>query len=401
MSGAQISTLRKVLSRRATTQKIPLKSMIVLTERCHLKCQQCYLVENPREELSTEKIKDVIDQLAKSGALWLTFTGGEPLLRSDIIELLTYAKTKGFVITIFTSGTPCANPDRVKRLKEAGLHKASISFYAADPKKHDTVTLLPGSHAQTVEGIKNLRAAGIQVELKYLQMSLNRDEFMATKALAQELDASFRYSFNVTACHDGRRDPMELQVKEEELVSIYHQIADRAPKDPHIGRSVNKPDVNALACSAGHSRVSIGVDGKVYGCVDLNLPVGNIKEQSLQEIWQGDKIKEIRNLKNFSHPACMVCPDQSFCARCPGSAVLDSGDPGKPAFNTCMLARVQRRVYEERNGIRPMTTVENPMPEEQLDMIAAPLSSSCGGCSSSSNAQTSPVEEVKKFLLKR
>lgn len=336
------------LEKRAFAKKIPIDAMIVLTERCHLRCQQCYLVENPRPEMSTDEIKDTLKQLSQAGTLSVTFTGGEPLLRTDIYELIEVAKNHGFLVRLFTTATPC-NPDRSARLKQAGLHSASISLYAAEPAIHDEITQIPGSFAKTIEGAKNLMEVGVRVQLKFLQMSFNADQLIPTYELTQSLGARFQFGFDVTACHDGRRDPIEMQLQEETLLQVHRTLMQYAPDTlGRISPRTGNPD--RPACIAGHTRIVFGTDGSAYPCMDFTEPMGNIREQSLQDIWQGKEVQSVRTLKRFSDPVCRVCPDQAFCDRCPGAAVLDTGDPSQPSSNTCMVARVKRRAYEEREA---------------------------------------------------
>jgi radical SAM protein with 4Fe4S-binding SPASM domain len=336
------------LAKRAFAKKIPMDAMIVLTERCHLRCQQCYLVENPRPEMSTDEIKDTLRQLSEAGTLNVTFTGGEPLLRSDIYELIEEASRHSFMIGLFTTATPC-NPERSARLKQAGLHSASISLYAAEPAIHDEITQVPGSFEKTIQGAQNLMAVGIRVQLKFLQMSFNTNQLIPTYELTKSLGARFQFGFDVTACHDGRRDPIEMQLQEETLLQVHRTLMQYAPDT--LGRIAPRVvDPERPACIAGHSRIVFGTDGSAYPCMDFTESMGNIREQSLQEIWQGKEVESVRTLKRFSDPVCRVCPDQAFCDRCPGAAVLDTGDPSQPSSNTCMVSRVKRRAYEEREA---------------------------------------------------
>ncbi|MCB9640186.1 MAG: radical SAM protein [Myxococcales bacterium] len=381
-------SVSKRLWERIQRHNIPASVFFTLTERCHLHCQQCYLVEDIRGELDTSEVKDALDQLAEFGATNITFTGGEPLLRPDIYEIIQHASHHGFAITLFTSGTPC-NPTRVQKLKQAGVHYVSVTLYAAEAGPHDTITQAEGSWAKTVDGLKNLRKAGLKTEVKYLQMQENRGQLVATRELAGKLGASFVVDFKVTATHDGKRHPLSMQLQEEELTYLYHLMAAR---DGSFAKQLEPRVVapNSGMCGAGRTRVVIGSDGQVYPCMDYIPSLGNLREQSLRDIWQGQAVQKVRSYKRFEDPICQVCPDQSHCGYCPSSALLDTGDPTKPSAAICSLARVRRRVYEERTGVRPPSFSAEQIQQDLQKLqqsektssgkTTAPASSCGGGC---------------------
>lgn len=361
------TSISQRLQERISRNTIPASVFFTLTERCHLHCQQCYLVEDPRAELSLSEVKDALDQLAALGATSITFTGGEPLLRADIYEIIRYASHHGFAITLFTSGTPC-NLERVQKLKEAGLHAVSVTLYAAEPTPHDAITQVTGSWQKTVDGLQHLRNVGLQTEIKFLQMQDNLGQLIPTRTLAERLGARFVVDFKVTATHDRKRHPLSMQVQADELAYLYHLMAER---DPSFAKQLEPRHVapNSTMCGAGRTRVVIGSDGQVYPCMDLIPSLGNLRTQSLQAIWQGQEVQKIRNLRRFEDPICQVCPDQAHCSYCPSSALLDTGDPTKPSSTICTLARVRRQVWEERNGLRP-TTISKDRLHADLQQLA-------------------------------
>jgi len=104
------SEFGELISKKTAGRRVPLKGSLELTLQCNLRCKHCYLdgVHDGipgEQELSTEEWYDILDQLADAGTLWLLMTGGEPFARSDFLDIYTYAKKRGFLITIFTNGT--------------------------------------------------------------------------------------------------------------------------------------------------------------------------------------------------------------------------------------------------------------------------------------------------------
>ncbi len=142
------------------------------TQRCNLKCVHCYAQSEDRDypgEMSTEEGKAMIDDLAEFGAPVLLFSGGEPTIRKDLVELMLYAKSKGMRVVISTNGT-LITPERAKQYAEVGLSYVGVSLDGGR-ETHDLFRGLPGSFDKAIAGIRNARDAGIKVGLR---MTINK-----------------------------------------------------------------------------------------------------------------------------------------------------------------------------------------------------------------------------------
>ena len=142
------------------------------TQRCNLKCVHCYAQSEDRDyagEMSTEEAKVMIDDLAEFGAPVLLFSGGEPTIRKDLVELMHYAKGKGMRVVISTNGT-LITAERAKEYADVGLSYVGVSLDGAQ-ETHDEFRGLPGSFDKAIAGIRNARDAGIKVGLR---MTINK-----------------------------------------------------------------------------------------------------------------------------------------------------------------------------------------------------------------------------------
>ncbi len=142
------------------------------TQRCNLKCVHCYAQSEDRDyagEMSTDEAKVMIDDLAEFGAPVLLFSGGEPTLRKDLVELMHYAKGKGMRVVISTNGT-LITPERAKQYADVGLSYVGVSLDGGR-ETHDEFRGLPGSFDKAIAGIRNARDAGIKVGLR---MTINK-----------------------------------------------------------------------------------------------------------------------------------------------------------------------------------------------------------------------------------
>jgi MoaA/NifB/PqqE/SkfB family radical SAM enzyme len=145
----------------AVTKRIPITGSFELTFRCNLRCVHCYCNLPPNDqdaiekELTTEEVFDIFDQIAEAGCLWLLITGGEPLLRKDFLEIYTYAKKKGFIITLFTNGT-LITEEIADYLKEWPPNKVEITLYGVTSETYERVTGISGSFKRCKRGIKDM-----------------------------------------------------------------------------------------------------------------------------------------------------------------------------------------------------------------------------------------------------
>ena len=140
-----------------------------MTQRCNLKCVHCYAhaVEPSRHKdpISTDQAKAIIDDLAAFGAPVMLFSGGEPLVREDLVELAKYATSKGMRAVISTNGTLITKA-KARELKDVGLSYVGISLDGAE-EVHDRFRAVPGSYKMALKGVENCQAEGLKVGLRF------------------------------------------------------------------------------------------------------------------------------------------------------------------------------------------------------------------------------------------
>lgn len=157
------------------------------TQRCNLKCVHCYAQSEDREysgEMSTDQAKAMIDDLAAFGAPVLLFSGGEPTIRKDLVELMHYAKGKGMRVVISTNGT-LITPERARQYAEVGLSYVGVSLDGGR-ETHDKFRGIPGSFDKAIAGIRNSKAAGIKVGLR---MTVNKRNWRDINELFDIMEA--------------------------------------------------------------------------------------------------------------------------------------------------------------------------------------------------------------------
>ncbi len=184
MKEATLKNFTKRLSQRTCEGRKLFSVMFELNWRCNLDCLFCYLTyaeratgPSQKPEMTTEQISEILRQLAEEGCYRVAFTGGEIFLRKDLYEIIACARRFGLEVTLLTSGS-LIDEAAVQKLKELGVRRCSLSFHAMDEEIFDQVTQRKGSYRKVRRAVELLLAANIEVELKTLGTTLNKEEII-------------------------------------------------------------------------------------------------------------------------------------------------------------------------------------------------------------------------------
>ncbi|MFO7871775.1 MAG: radical SAM protein [Kiritimatiellia bacterium] len=325
---------------KAFDDKIPLTAHWELTYRCNLSCSHCYADRcGSVAELSTGQIIEGLRQLAAMRCLFLTFTGGEIFLRSDILDILREAKQLGFAVKLFTNGTLMDErlADAVAEIEPVGVE---MTLHSMDPAVHDTITHVPGSHAAVIRALRLCRERHINITVKTLLLKSNRGAFEGVRKFTESEGARFVFDFVLVPTDTGRDTMKPYGLAEEEITEfIFSQSGGRsaAPKTP---------DASDPVCGAGSNTLCITPGGDVLPCLAVRRPVGNITKHPLAEIWRSPMLDPYRNMRYIDIPECRNCEYVVYCARCPGVALAECGSVTGKSPSACVAARAAARAAE-------------------------------------------------------
>ena len=172
-------------------ERVPLQVSIEVTRRCPLECLHCYNnlpmadMQAKQRELTKEEHFRILDELADLGCFWILFTGGEIFARKDFLEIYTYAKRKGFLITLFTNAT-IMTEEIADYLAQWPPFAIEITLYGRTRETYEALTAIPGSYDRCLRGIRLLKERGLPVKLKTVATSINKHEVMAMRQFAEE-----------------------------------------------------------------------------------------------------------------------------------------------------------------------------------------------------------------------
>jgi radical SAM protein with 4Fe4S-binding SPASM domain len=338
----------------ATRSRHPCFASIELTFACNLACTFCYNPvarkgqrreapppPPPSAPLAFEEILDLQDQLRDMGVLFLTLTGGEPMLHPRFWDVAYAAKERSFAVRIFTNGTLIdeASADRLADLRPYCLE---LSLHGARPETAEALHQTPGAFQAQVEALGLLRDRGLRVYLKCLVTRLLENELDEVKALGDRFGFPVYFDPILTCSDDGQEYPLELAVTDEGLR--------RLCLSPHlnVGNSPFQREPGQYNCNAGLGTLNVDPYGNVLPCVQWKQPIGNLREEPLREIWEhSELLREVRRVNRASAESLQQeVEDHAYCMHCPGLSLLRSGDPLRPEPQFVRLARIRRTMAQ-------------------------------------------------------
>jgi len=323
---------------KARDNNIPIAVLIELTYRCNLDCQHCYVIhDQAQNELSTKEYYELFDSLAKLQTLFLTISGGEPFIRKDLKELIIYATKKNFSIRLFTSGT-LLNNDWGNFLREMNILEIETSIYGADPTTHDRMTRISGSFDNLMKGLEILSKNKIKTNVKFIVTKNNYTQAKEIKQFVEELGFNFYYDVILTPKDNLDTTPQQLSLSEKEMREFYRLI----------DYKVNPIDreKEEYICNAGVATMAISPDGEVYPCVQLRKSAGNIRAESLKNIWDKGKIFQRLRESRIKDYKCGSCPLLNYCSPCIGLIDMETGDINGCSETNKLRATIIKERYE-------------------------------------------------------
>ncbi len=311
-----------------TKKPRPSTCTLQVTARCQCNCEHCSaarFTDPAKPELTTEEMISVIHQSEKLGIVNIVFTGGEPLLRKDLPELVAAVDRSEANPMMFTNGQ-LLNDKNVQKLADAGLYSMYVSLDSTDPETHNRLRRTPHLFEKAVEGIKRVKDAGILVGISTYatREKVRSGEIRRMIEFGAELGVHEVTVFDVvpTGKLIGQaRDILLTEADKDVLIQMEYEYNSQ----PGLPAVITQARINGplgSGCFAGYFQFYMTAYGDVTPCDFTPLGFGNIKEQSLESIWQKMTSHEAYNHRE---PRCRM-QNPKFRARyidnIPDDAVL-------------------------------------------------------------------------------
>jgi len=344
------------LHNKVNALQVPVNGTIEVTDRCPLDCVHCYnnLPMDDRaartREMTTADLKRVLDDLADLGCVWLLLTGGEIFARHDFLEIYTHAKSRGFLITLFTNGTLVT--ERIADyLVEYPPFSVEITLYGATKETYEALTGIPGSYEKCFRGIKLLLDRKIPLKLKSVAVSINVHELGMMEEIADNLGLEFKFDAMMNPRIDCSQSPLAVRLSPAEIVMLDLQDPSRVADYRRVAKDMVAPLPNegelglVYSCGGGVNSFAIDPYGNMSICVLSHFDEYNVRDGSVREGWE-KFLRGVRAKKATKITKCTRCALRSFCGSCPATAELEALDPEAPVDFLCRVAHLRADVFE-------------------------------------------------------
>jgi radical SAM protein with 4Fe4S-binding SPASM domain len=310
-----------------------------------------YQIQN---ELSTEKIKRILDEITEAGCLNLLITGGEPLIRKDFTEIYRHTKSKGLLITIFSNGTLIT--DKILDLFDDLPPKTiEISIYGATAKTYERITGIKGSYERCISGIEKLLEHGLNLRLKTILMTINSHELAMMDQMAKDYRVPFRFDAALFPRFNGDSFPLGLRVSPDEVVDKeFSQKTRRDEWQKFYERYKDLPISDAkYQCGAGLTYFHIDACGNLQPCLMSIEHQVSLKGISFSDGWNGET-PEVRNEKLVPGHMCIDCSKRVLCGYCPPLFQLETNSDQEISDYMCSMGQLRYERLQSMSGRRKL-----------------------------------------------
>ncbi|MFA6543638.1 MAG: TIGR04053 family radical SAM/SPASM domain-containing protein [Limisphaerales bacterium] len=316
----------------------PLLLIWEVSRACALACQHCRASAidwRDPAELSLDEGRKLIDDVAAMGTPLIVFTGGDPLQRDDLEDLIAHAHSRRLTVGTIPAVTPRLTRERIFSIKQAGVHQIALSLDAENAAKHDAFRGVPGTFDKMVEAAGWIREAGVNLQVNTVFGSWNIDDFDAIAELVQKLGVVFWEVFFLVPTGRGTAlqscSPEQFEMLFEKLYQLSRRVSfvikvtegqhlrrfmvqKEAAGATDIARSRARMMMSGRPVNSGHGFCFVDHVGNVCPSGFLPLVCGNVRENPVSEIYRTSPV--FRELRQFSllKGKCGVCEYRDLCS---------------------------------------------------------------------------------------
>ena len=302
--------------------------------------------EAQRSELSFEEHCRILDQIAQAGCLWLLYSGGEIFARRDFLDIYTYAKKKGLIVTLFSNGTLVT--ERIADyLVQWRPFSIEITLYGRTKETYEKLTGIPGSYEKCLRGIRLLKERNLPLKLKTVAVTLNKHEIWDMKKFVEEeLGLSFKFDAMMSPRIDCSQSPLAVRLKPVEVVELDwldpERISEWKKFQNDFGGPVHSEENSdeLYHCGGGVQSFAIDPSGKMSICVLSHFDTYDLRTGNFQEAWESF-LQEVRKKKITKLTKCVRCGIKAMCGMCPANGELENGQAELPVDFLCHVAHLR------------------------------------------------------------
>jgi MoaA/NifB/PqqE/SkfB family radical SAM enzyme len=267
---------------------IPIYASFSITNKCVYNCWHCYINSLKEEDLPTEDAIKILRDLQELGVSVITFTGGEPLLRKDIGEIISAIDAEKSSVVLFTTGHGLTK-EKAQELKQAGLFGVIIGLEHTNKKMEDALRNYDGAYERALEGIKNAKNSGLYIGI-------------STVATKERINTGEIWDFIAFAGTQGADEVLILEpipvgkiINEDDVILTHQERTQLVDIQKKVNKKKTYPRVlsypyrenkQLLGCSGGYQYLHVTASGNICPCSFTPLSFGNAKKEEISVIWR-------------------------------------------------------------------------------------------------------------------
>jgi len=365
LSNTTWSKDESALAAYAASKHVPLIGMFELTPRCNFRCKMCYVHMSAAEiaacnakELTTKQWLYLAEQAAKAGTLYLTLTGGEPLMRDDFEEIYTALSAMGFRLGLNTNGS-LISPKYERLFSKYPPREILVTLYGAGAETYHKICGNPDAFDNVIKGLEFASEIPARLHIRATFIKDNKDQIKQLTDIAHRFNSDLGVnpfvnmpipgvSTDVEGCRLSVRECVDLV---EECEAYYSKLlknseqtktaANSAIDGVGLGQPGERDRASEvypgiLTCNAAKSMYHIKWDGKMYPCISFLSPCTQPLEEGFGVAW--DRLPDL--LRDLRHPIkCSSCEYADECIVCPARVEAETGSFDEASDYICGIVK--------------------------------------------------------------
>jgi len=336
------------------TSRRPLYGQLELTCRCNYNCIHCYCngTGSSNEELNFSQWKDIIEQIYSLGGLYLTLTGGEPILHRDFLKIYTYARNKGFLITVFSNGYGL-DEKLINYFEEAPPFNIEVTLNGITASVYENITQVKDSFKKAMANIRSIKGKKLPLTLKTNGLKENKDEILKIKKFVYDFLGKGKYKFDpfIMPSLTGLLEPTRHRLKPSEILELESKDPDmlaQRKKEAAHARNFKRDKSYLYRCNAWWTNYFINPYGLLQFC-HLSKKYSTDLTKIPFKYGFYEKFPKLLKEKYKTKSKCILCKYRDYCYRCPARVSLETGNEEAPVPYFCELAK---KTYKQKAALR-------------------------------------------------
>ncbi len=323
MKNSLFSSFWQNMHRVAGEKGLPLRVMFELTYQCNFRCRHCYIPRSfsrryKGKELKTKEVFSILTQLRDSGCFYLGFTGGEPFVRQDFLEIVGFAKKCGFEVIIYTNGS-LIDEKKADQLAGLNLNKIDITLPALNKIAFNHITGV-NSLREVLKAVTLLSQRNAPLGFKTCVLKENESQINKIKSFAHSFGGLLRLDEMLSPRWGGSKEPFKYRSRAS--FKMLRRV--KPEKEPEkdcvaVGKRLKPGPGDLFTCQAGITQAAITPAGELKLCLMIDHPNFKISSANFDSCWE-----RLKKMKAAIQPdadyQCLQCRFQEFCQWCPGWA---------------------------------------------------------------------------------